>query len=207
MDAVNRYSQLDYRVAPTLFLEFHGTPAAVEQQVALVREILAGAGGDDFRWASEAPQRDRLWQARYDAYYAALALRPGSLGYVTDVCVPISQLAECIRRTRRELESTNIPAPLFGHVGDGNFHVVFLVQPDDAAELAEVSAINRRIVAHALELGGTSTGEHGIDLGKIDILEQQYGPAVDAMRAIKQALDPHNLMNPGKVLRMGISAT
>lgn len=150
--------------------------------------------------ATQKEDRDRLWQARYDGYYASLALRPNSTGYVTDVCVPITNLAECIRRAKRELESTAIPAPLYGHVGDGNFHLVFPIDPRSDTELAEVQSISRRIVAHALELEGTCTGEHGIGLGKLDALVDEHAEAVDVMRAIKSALDPHNIMNPGKVI-------
>jgi D-lactate dehydrogenase (cytochrome) len=150
----------------------------------------------------EKADRDRLWQARYDSYYAALALKPGSIAYVTDVCVPVSRLAECILKTKDLLKKSPLPAPLFGHVGDGNFHVLFLIDPNSEAELDEARALNRRIVELALELEGTCTGEHGIGLGKIDILLQEHGEAVRVMKWIKQALDPHNLMNPGKVLRV-----
>jgi len=202
IDAVNRYSHLDYKVTPTLFLEFHGTPAGVAEQAERAGEILSGHGGGVFRWATQEEECTRLWQARYDAYYASLALREGGAGYVTDVCVPISQLAECIRRTKRELAGTKIPAPLYGHVGDGNFHVVFVIDPNSTEELRGVEELSRRIVAHALELDGTCTGEHGIGLGKLDALIQEHGEAVDVMRSLKRALDPHNLMNPGKVLRV-----
>lgn len=201
IDAVNRYSQLDYKVTPTLFFEFHGSPAGVAEQAERVGEILGRHGGGEFRWATREEERDRLWQARYDAYYASLALREGGVGYVTDVCVPISQLAECIRRAKHELKNTSIPAPLFGHIGDGNFHVVFSIDPDNPAELQEVEDLSRRIVAHALELDGTCTGEHGIGLGKIDALEEEHGESIAVMRSIKNALDPLGIMNPGKVLR------
>lgn len=201
MRAVNRYADLDYEDAPTLFFEFHGSPTGVVEQTEAVAQIVGRHCGGDFRWATEEAERDRLWQARHNAYYASLALRPGGLGYVTDVCVPVSQLAVCIDRTKRELESTRIPSPLFGHAGDGNFHVVFVIDPESEEELGEVRAVGRRILDHALELGGTCTGEHGIGLGKIDALEREHGEAIPVMRAIKQALDPHNIMNPGKVLR------
>lgn len=199
--AVNKYSRLNYKESPTLFFEFHGTQAAVEEQAQRVEKIVARRGGERFQWATETSDRDRLWQARYDAYYASLALRPGSAGYVTDVCVPISQLAECIRQTKKELEGTQVPAPLFGHVGDGNFHVVFLVDPNSPAELAEVRALDSRIVAYALARGGTATGEHGIGLGKLDALLKEHGEGAAVMKTIKKALDPDNIMNPGKVLR------
>jgi D-lactate dehydrogenase (cytochrome) len=201
MAAVNRYSGLSYKEAPTLFFEFHGTGAAVTDQACRVGKIVSRRGGDGFQWATESGERDKLWQARHDAYYASLALRPGSVGYVTDVCVPISELAECIRLTKKDLEGTQVPAPLFGHVGDGNFHVVFAIDPDSAAELEEVRAIDRRIVGYALARDGTSTGEHGIGIGKLDALLDEHGEAAAVMGAIKKALDPDNIMNPGKVLR------
>jgi D-lactate dehydrogenase (cytochrome) len=201
MDAVNRYSGLNYEARPTLFFEFHGSQNAVVEQAERVGEIIVNHGGGDFAWATDKKQRDQLWQARYDSYYASLALRPGGAGFVTDVCVPISKLAECVGRAKEYLKSTQIPAPLFGHVGDGNYHVVFVIEPDNARELDEVRAISRRLIDDALACGGTCTGEHGIGLGKLDALVDECGPAVDVMRTIKRALDPHNIMNPGKVLR------
>jgi D-lactate dehydrogenase (cytochrome) len=200
MAAVNRYSGLSYRESPTLFLEFHGSEQAVVEQTAAAREIIRHFTSEAFQWATDEADRRRLWQARHDGYYAALALRPGGVGYVTDVCVPISNLAECLRRTRQTLSSTQIPAPLFGHVGDGNFHVVFSIDPNSAEELAEVQRLSDEIVNHALQLCGTCTGEHGIGLGKRAALRREFGPAVEAMRSIKSALDPLGLMNPGKVL-------
>ena len=200
MGAINRYSGLPYKAAPTLFFEFHGSTAAVVEQSEAVGAIAARHGGEDFRWATEAKERERLWQARYDSYYASRALRPGAVGYVTDVCVPISQLAAAIVRTREALQETELPAPLYGHVGDGNFHVVFLIDPGSTTELQEARALGRRIVDIALELGGTCSGEHGIGLGKIDALAQEHGEGTAVMKAIKNALDPHHIMNPGKVL-------
>jgi D-lactate dehydrogenase (cytochrome) len=202
MGAVNRYSKLNYRVAPTLFFEFHGSPTGVIEQAEAVGAIVGQHGGGEFQWATAEEDRDRLWQARHDAYYAALALREGGVGYVTDVCVPVSQLAHCINRAKEHLRSTKIPAPLFGHVGDGNFHVVFSIDPDSPQELAEVEQLSRELIADALEAGGTCTGEHGIGIGKLHELEQEQGEAIHVMRAIKTALDPLNIMNPGKVLRM-----
>ncbi len=200
--AVNKYSGLINKVTPTLFLEFRGSKSAVVEQAERAGEILKAHGGGEFCWAADKAERDRLWKARHDAYYASLALRPNGAGYVTDVCVPISQLAKCITRTKRLLTGTKIPAPLYGHVGDGNFHVVFVIDPQKPDELREVEEYGRKIVAFALELGGTCTGEHGIGLGKLDSLEQECGEAVEVMRSIKGALDPHNLMNPGKVVRV-----
>ncbi len=200
MGAINRYSGLDYEVSPTLFFEFHGSSTAVVEQSEAVGAIAARFGGENFRWATEAKERERLWQARYDSYYASRALRPGAVGYVTDVCVPISRLAAAIVRTRKALEETSLPAPLYGHVGDGNFHVVLLIDPESPPELREARDLGRRIVDIALELGGTCSGEHGIGLGKIDALAREHGEGTAVMKAIKNALDPHNIMNPGKVL-------
>ncbi len=200
MAAVNRYSVLNYRESPTLFLEFHGSPSSVAEQTEAARAIIHRFTSEEFQWATDEADRRQLWQARHDSYYASLALRPNGAGYVTDVCVPISNLAECIHRSKETLKTTRIPAPLFGHVGDGNFHVVFSIDPNSAEELAEVQRLSDEIITHALALDGTCTGEHGIGLGKRAALRREFGPAVDAMRAIKTALDPHGIMNPGKVL-------
>ena len=202
MQACNQYAGLDYEVAPTLFFEFHGSEKGVVEQAETAGVHVARRGGGPFRWATAEGERDRLWQARYDAYYASRALRPGSVGYVTDVCVPITALARCIHQTRAALVDLDFPAPLFGHVGDGNFHVVCLIEPGNAEELAQVQRLGEQIVEWALQAGGTCTGEHGIGLGKLDALEAECGPGVEVMRRIKKALDPDHLMNPGKVLRI-----
>jgi D-lactate dehydrogenase (cytochrome) len=202
MEAINKYSKLDHPVAPTLFFEFHGTEAGVAEQVEIVKAIAADHGAADFRWARTREERTKLWQARHDAYYAALALRPGSQGWATDVCVPISRLAECISETKRDLAQSTIPAALVGHVGDGNFHLVFMIDPQHPEEIAEAGRLNQRMVARALAMEGTSTGEHGVGYGKIDFLTAEHGDAVSVMRLIKKALDPHNIMNPGKIVRM-----
>jgi len=202
IDAINKYSKLDHRVAPTLFFEFHGTPTGVAEQVDTVKAIAAEHGGDDFRWATGPEERSKLWQARHDAYYAALALRPGSKGWPTDVCVPISRLAECIAETKRDLAQSSIPSALAGHVGDGNFHLIFMIDPQSQEEIAEASRLNDRMVARALEMEGTCTGEHGIGYGKIDFLQAEHGEAISVMRSIKQALDPNDIMNPGKIVRL-----
>ncbi len=202
MGAINAYSGFDYKVAPTLFFEFHGSESSVAERVAAVRPVADRHGGEDFRRANGQRERDRLWQARYDAYYASRTMRPGSVGYVTDVCVPVSRLADCILRTKEELMASTLIAPLFGHVGDGNFHVVFLIDPDCPEELAEAREFGERIVQFALEMGGTCTGEHGIGMGKLAALEQEHGEGVKVMRAIKTALDPFNIMNPGKVVEI-----
>ncbi len=197
---MNRYSGLSYPETPTLFFEFHGSESYVVEQAERTQAILTRHGMQSFQWAAGKGERDRLWEARHNGYYASLGLREGAIGYVTDVCVPVSNLAECIRRTKEDLADCSIPAPLFGHVGDGNFHVVFPIMPDADDELAEVHSLSRKITAHALALEGTCTGEHGIGIGKLDALKREHTSGVDVMRAIKQALDPEWLMNPGKVL-------
>jgi len=202
MDAINKYSKLDHKVAPTLFFEFHGTTAGVAEQVELVKDIASENGGEDFRWATSQEERSKLWQARHDAYYAALALRPGSKGWATDVCVPISRLAECIAETKIDLAQSSIPSALAGHVGDGNFHLIFMIDPNRPEEIAEASRLNDRMVTRALEMDGTCTGEHGIGYGKMDFLFAEHGDAVDVMASIKRAVDPDNLMNPGKIMRI-----
>ena len=199
MDAVNRYAGLDYQVAPTLFLEFHGSEHTVAESSESAGKIAARHGSGDFRWATDETERKRLWQARYDSYYAALNRRPGSVGYVTDVCVPISRLAECIAKTKARLATSDLTPSILGHVGDGNFHVVFPLEPDNKDELAEAQRLSHEIVDIALEMDGTCTGEHGVGIGKRNALEKEHGKAVNLMRAIKHALDPFNLMNPGKV--------
>ena len=198
--AINRYSKTTLREAPMLFFEFHGSPAGVAEQAGTVQELASGNGGLDFDWAEHPEARSRLWAARHDAYFASLNLRPGSRAITTDVCVPISALAECVAATRADIDASGLIAPIVGHVGDGNFHAIILIDPEDETENARAEALNRRIVERALAVGGTCTGEHGIGIGKQAFLVQEHGEAVDFMRAIKQALDPHNLLNPGKVV-------
>ncbi|HUD93543.1 FAD-linked oxidase C-terminal domain-containing protein [Sphingobium sp.] len=199
MRAVNRWSQLDYPELTTLFFEFHGSPTYVEEQVRTVEEIATMNGGGAFRWSNLPEERSRLWKARHEAYYAAVNMRPGAVGWATDVCVPISRLAECITETRADLDRASLPATILGHVGDGNFHVIFSMDPGSAAEMAEVEALNERLVERALAMDGTCTGEHGIGLGKQHCLIAELGDAVDLMRVIKRAMDPKNLFNPGKI--------
>jgi D-lactate dehydrogenase (cytochrome) len=203
MRAINAWSKTDYAEANTLFFEFHGSRAHVDEQVSTVKELAIANGGGDFQWAEQAEDRSRLWKARHEAYYAAVGLRPGAQGWATDVCVPISRLAECITLTKRDLESASIPGPILGHVGDGNFHVVFVLDPNNPAEFEEAERLNERLVGRALEMGGTCTGEHGVGWGKIDWLEAELGEALDVMRALKRAIDPLNIMNPGKIVRLG----
>ena len=202
MDACNKYSDLNYPVAPTLFFEFHGTENSVAEQVEQVQSIAGELGGTDFSWARKAEDRSKLWQARHDAYYAALALRPGCKGIATDVCVPISRLAECILETQVDIRDSGLIAPIVGHVGDGNFHLVLCVDPDDADEMVRAEDLNERMVMRALAMDGTCTGEHGVGYGKIGFLEAEHGEALSVMRDLKHALDPKNIMNPGKILKV-----
>ncbi len=200
--AVNAWSKLALPEVTTLFFEFHGSPGGVAEQVEMVSALAAENGGGDFAWSNLPEERAKLWKARHEAYYAAVALRPGAVGWTTDVCVPISCLPECITATKHDLASASMPATILGHVGDGNFHVIFAMDPSSQDELREVKAINDRLVARALEMDGTCTGEHGIGLGKQDWLVKELGDAVDVMRVLKRALDPKNLFNPGKIFSL-----
>lgn len=202
MAAVNAWSKLGYPEVTTLFFEFHGSPAGVEEQVTLVRDLAEANGGGEFQWSNLPEERAKLWKARHEAYYAAVNVRPGAVGWTTDVCVPISRLPECILETKRDLEAGTVPATILGHVGDGNFHVIFSMDPNSAEELREVEAINARLVQRALLMDGTCTGEHGIGIGKQDWLVAELGDAVDVMRTLKRALDPQDLFNPGKIFSL-----
>ena len=202
MDAINKYSKLNLPVAPTLWLEFHGTEHSVVEQAKMVQTIAFEHGAADFSWTTKPEDRDRLWRARHDAAYAVKALREGGQLWVTDACVPISRLAECIVETQKDLAASFLPAPIVGHAGDGNFHVGFVLNPSDPREKAEAERLNERVVNRALSLDGTCTGEHGIGCGKIDFLIAEHGDAISVMRAIKKAIDPDNIMNPGKILRI-----
>ena len=202
MGACIDFSKLEgYEAKTTLFYEFHGSEASVAEQADTVKEISDDFGGSAFQWTARTEDRNKLWQARHDAYYSALALEPGKRAMASDVCVPISRLAETITGAAADVEAAGFRAPILGHVGDGNFHLVFLIDPDDAEEVARAHAANEKIVHRALANGGTCTGEHGIGAGKLDFLIAEHGEAVSVMRQIKQALDPDNIMNPGKVLR------
>lgn len=204
LKAINLFSKTSLAEAPTLFFEFHGSPAGVEEQAQTVQAIADELGGTDFAWATRPEDRSRLWQARHDAYFACLQLKPGCRSFPTDVCVPISRLAECIAATSEDIAQVGIPIALFGHVGDGNFHLVVLVDTDNAKEMEEAAWISQRVVERAIAMEGTCTGEHGIGLGKRKYLPLEHGEvAVDVMRTLKQALDPHNLLNPGKILPPG----
>lgn len=202
MRAINQWAKLDYPECTTLFFEFHGSERHVKEQIEIVDALARENGGAAFRWSNRPEERATLWKARHEAYYAALALKPGSVGWPTDVCVPISRLPDCIAATKRDLEDSYLLAPILGHVGDGNFHVIFLLDPDEPADDAEARRLNERLVARALAMGGTCTGEHGIGLGKQKWLVEEFGRGVDVMRAIKRAVDPGNLFNPGKIFSL-----
>jgi D-lactate dehydrogenase (cytochrome) len=199
--ASNAYSKLSLPETPMLFVEFHDTEAAVLEQSERFGEIAREFGGGPFERATQAEERSRLWQARHDAYWAQVGLRPGAYALATDVCVPISRLAECVAETQRDIAATNLVAPIVGHVGDGNFHVGLMVDRSDAEEVARVNAFLDRLVERALAMDGTCTGEHGIGQGKMKYLAGEHGePALEAMRALKRALDPLDIMNPGKIV-------
>lgn len=201
MDAVNRYSKTSYTVAPTLFFEFHSdSERHVGEQAETVQALAAERGGHRFDWATRLEDRERLWQARHDALYAAVALRPGSRPWTTDVCVPISRLADCILETKRDNASASFPIALVGHAGDGNFHLIYVLDPAAPAEFEEAARLNERMVMRALAMGGTCSGEHGVGSGKMKFLEAEHGAALGVMRTLKRALDPDNRMNPGKMV-------
>jgi len=201
MDAVNRYSKTSYRVAPTLFFEFHSDSAQhVDEQARAVEGLAAENGGLGFEWATRLEDRETLWRARHEALYAAVALRPGARAWTTDVCVPISRLAECIVETKKDNGGASFPVSLVGHAGDGNFHLLYIIDPDRQGEIEEAQRLNERLVLRALAMGGTSTGEHGIGYGKMKFMEAEHGRSLDVMRTLKRALDPDNRMNPGKVV-------
>ena len=200
MKSLNSYSRLDYPESPCLFLEFHGSETGVREQAETFGEIAEDLGGGPFLWTSVEEERQKLWKARHDAYWAGLSLRPGAKGLSTDVCVPISRLAECIAATEADIESMGLVAPIVGHVGDGNFHVLVLMDMDDPAEVARAEEFVSRLNMRAIAMEGTCTGEHGIGQGKMRFLEHELGPAVDYMRAIKAALDPLGILNPGKIV-------
>ena len=197
--AINGYAGMEQRLSPTLMLEFHGSTAAVEEQAREFGEIAAESGGSEFRWATDAQEREKLWEARHHAYFAGLALRPGCRVWSTDVCVPISRLAECILETREDIERSGLVAPLVGHAGDGNFHLLISVDTNDSEEMARADAFHDRLIERSLAMDGTCTGEHGVGIGKRRFLASEHGGALDTMRAIKKALDPLGIMNPGKV--------
>jgi D-lactate dehydrogenase (cytochrome) len=203
MRGINLHSKLGYREAPTLFFEFHGSDAGVAEQAEAAQEIAAGHKGLGFEWARAPEERSRLWRARDNTLYAGMGLRPGARALITDVCVPISRLTECLTETRQDADASGLVAPIVGHVGDGNFHMLILVDPANTDELARAKALHARMVARAISMDGTSTGEHGIGLGKVAYLADELGETVDVMRDIKLSLDPQGLMNPGKIFGRG----
>ena len=202
MAATNSYSDLSYPEVPTLFFEFHGTDSSVAEQSASVRDISKDFGAEDFKWATKTEERNKLWQARHDVYFSALSLRPGAKVMATDVCVPISRLADCILETRKDIDDSKMIGPIVGHVGDGNFHVSVLFDPDNKEEMKIIKDFNQRLIMRALSMDGTCTGEHGVGSGKIDFLTAEHGEAISLMRTLKKAFDPKNIMNPGKVVRI-----
>ena len=201
MEACIRYSKLEgFDAKPTLFFEFHGSDAGVAEQAAQMQAITAEFGGNAFEWATKTEDRTRLWKARHAAYYAAKAMFPGKEVFATDACVPISRLADCVLETKADADATGLVAPIVGHVGDGNFHLCVLFDPDDPGERGKAEDLARRISLRAIAMGGTCTGEHGIGVHKLEALVAEHGEAVDLMRTIKRALDPRNIMNPGKTV-------
>jgi len=201
--AVNAHSKLGLPELPLLLFEFHGSAASVKEQAEAVQEIAREHGAQGFRWTATPEERSRLWTARHNAYFACLQLKPGCRSFTTDVCVPISRLAECIVETERDTAASALPCPILGHVGDGNFHVAILADPERAEEREEAERLNQRIVARALAMDGTCTGEHGVGMHKMDFLVEEHGAdAIDLMARIKRAFDPLNILNPGKVVRL-----
>jgi D-lactate dehydrogenase (cytochrome) len=201
MEASIRYSKLEgFAIKPTLFFEFHGSQAGVREQSAAMQAASDEFGGSAYQWATKTEDRTRLWKARHDAYYAALAFKPGMTSFATDACVPISRLADCILETKADVEKSGLTAPILGHVGDGNFHLVVLFDGADPAQRESAEALAKGVSMRAISMGGTCTGEHGIGWHKLDVLAQEHGEAVDLMRMIKRALDPRDIMNPGKTV-------
>ncbi|KAG2498342.1 hypothetical protein HYH03_003601 [Edaphochlamys debaryana] len=200
IQAVNKYSGTSFAVAPTLFFEFHGSSSSVAEQAEAVGALAREHGGSDFEWATSPEDRGRLWQARHTAYWAAIKMRPGCRGFPTDVCVPISRLAECLLQSQEDVEAEGLLGPIVGHVGDGNFHAMLVIDPGNADEVARAKRVVGRMVHRALGMQGTCTGEHGIGYGKLPYLLAEHGlPPLQVMAAIKSALDPHHLLNPGKM--------
>ncbi len=199
IDILNKQAKFDFPVLDTLFMEFHGTAAGVQEQAEMVQALASDNGGGNFTWTTQAEERTKLWQARHDATWVDKQAYPGWDVFATDVCVPISRLAGVVTSSKRDAADSGLIAPIVGHVGDGNFHMLVMVKPDDQAYLARVHAFNDRLIGRALAAGGTCTGEHGIGLGKIKHLYAEHGDSVHVMQAIKRALDPQNIMNPGKI--------
>ena len=200
--AVNAHSGLTLEESPQLLVEFHGSPSGVEEQVKTFGDIIADHGGKGFEWATKAEDRSALWTARHNAYYAILASRPGARAVVTDMCVPISRLAEAIEETRADIAASSIPGPILGHVGDGNFHAILMLEENNQDELKTAKELAQRMAERALRLGGTITGEHGVGAGKMPLMPAEHGDAWNVMAEIKRTLDPQNIMNPGKMVQI-----
>ncbi len=200
--ACNAYSKADMPEVPHLMVEFHGSDAGVAEQATRFGEIIKDMGGTGFKWSSKAEERAALWDMRHKAYYACLALRQGATAIVTDVCVPISRLAEAVQTSRDDIAASGLQGPILGHVGDGNYHAILLVEPGNKPEMEIAKGLSNRMVERALAMGGTATGEHGIGLGKLDYMHAEHGEAWGVMSEIKQALDPKNLLNPAKVVQI-----
>ncbi|MGK6314670.1 FAD-binding oxidoreductase [Neorhizobium sp. DT-125] len=203
VEAANRHAGLTLKVAPTLFLEFHGSPRWVEEQSNTVAELAADLGGSDFQWSTRTEDRERLWKARHETIYSNQTLRPGCKAFTTDVCVPISRLADAVLAAREDIDASFVMGKIIGHVGDGNFHVGYLIKPEIPGELAEAERLAERLYQRAMDMGGTFSGEHGIGISKLKYLRREHGDAVDMMNAIKAALDPKGIMNPGKLGQVG----
>ena len=200
--AINKHDKLTLPEKPLLLFEFHGSENSVKEQAEIVQEIAQDHGAIGFEWATKPEDRSRLWQARHNAYFALLQLRPGCRAISTDCCVPISHLAEILLVTKADCEQQQLTHSIIGHVGDGNFHVQMMVDPNDPEDIARAEGVNARMVERAIAMDGTCTGEHGVGLHKMDFLIQEHGEgAIDTMRSIKHALDPHNILNPGKIIR------
>ena len=205
VEAINRYSKIDLPVLPTLFFEFHGmNDRDVKDQAAMLQSLAAEHGGNGFQWKTNLEDKDELWNARHNAYYATHALIPGAEILITDVCVPISRLAECITEAKSDLADVSFPATIVGHIGDGNFHVLCVLDPKNPSQREEASRFSERAVQRALRMSGTCTGEHGIGYGKMKYLQEEHGEALEVMRTIKKALDPDNRMNPGKIVEISV---
>jgi D-lactate dehydrogenase (cytochrome) len=202
MQALNQYSHLGLPEKPHLFMEFHGSEASVAEQSQIMKELAADMGGGDFQWSTKTEDRNKLWHARHTAFFATKALKPGFDGMSTDVCVPISKLAEAITETAKDAADNGMFAPILGHVGDGNYHTLFLTVPNIPDELAISQKLANRMNTRAIEMGGTVTGEHGIGMGKMKYMAEEHGAAWSVMADIKRTLDPQNIMNPGKVVQI-----
>ncbi len=200
--AVNDWGKLGLPEKPHLFVEFHGTPEGVKEQAELFGEIASDHGGEDFKWTANAEERANLWKARHNFFYASRARHPGKKGISTDVCVPISRLAEALLAARKDMQEAGVEGSLIGHVGDGNFHAGLLFDPDSPEEIARVKDVSARMAELALKLGGTVSGEHGIGVGKKRFMQAEHGDALSVMAAIKRTLDPHGILNPGKMLEL-----